>query len=278
MAQEITDGFEHLMDIGGSGGVPVDDGRCLQYAKDKFVALKDYFCLFCNPRQIKYLGCCNDGFKNGGDCKPTAGNTATDKELMKRYGEEGCTDKAADTIRICKRFADELWGKENGKKYDSCGMMHWVTGEDVSDDNAWADKDGTDKQQGNINGVLPWGDVDGRSGKYFAQTALSHASLFYMPFSTPQNMKLTAIGYPILMHPNKRSTGDDPITPSQQYDSVDAFFHDVRPPLFDQFRVTVVADEDGDCFDGYLKRGIGFVQQPSVLLFLASLLASLLWA
>ena len=53
MAQEITDGFEHLMDIGGSGGVPVDDGRCLQYAKDKFVALKDYFCLFCNPRQIK---------------------------------------------------------------------------------------------------------------------------------------------------------------------------------------------------------------------------------
>lgn len=165
MAQEITDGFEHLMDIGGSGGVPVDDGRCLQYAKDKFVALKDYFCLFCNPRQIKYLGCCNDGYKNGGDCKPLSGQTATDKQLMKRYGEDGCKEKKADTIRICRRFADELWGKD-GSKYDSCGMMHWVTGEDVSEENAWADKDGGTAQAGNYNGILPWGDVDGRSGMY----------------------------------------------------------------------------------------------------------------
>ena len=34
-------------------------------------------------------------------------------------------------------------------------MMHWVTGEDVSEENAWA-------QAGNYNGILPWGDVDGR--------------------------------------------------------------------------------------------------------------------
>ena len=69
--------------------------------------------------------------------------------------------------RICKRFANELWGKNNGQKYDSCGMMHWVTFEDVGDENAWADKDGTAKQQGNVNGVLPWGDVDGRSGECY---------------------------------------------------------------------------------------------------------------
>ena len=50
-AQEIGDGFEHLMNIGGSGGVPVDDERCYLKAKAEHIALKDYFCLYCNPYQ-----------------------------------------------------------------------------------------------------------------------------------------------------------------------------------------------------------------------------------
>lgn len=70
----------------------------------------------------------------------------------------------------------------------------------------------------------------------------------------------------LFLDSTKFHTGDDPITPSQLYSNVEEFFHDVRPPLFDQFRVAVVADDDGDCFDGYVKRGSGFMQQPSALL------------
>lgn len=151
------------MDIGGSGGVPVDDGRCYQYAKEKFIALKDYFCLFCNPRQVKYLACCNDQYKVGGDCTAGEDTKVTDEQLMTVYGKGTCTGKAADTIRICRRFADELWGDDNGAKYDSCGMMHWVlNGETAADENAWSDQGHT----GNPNGIMPWGDVDGRSGEF----------------------------------------------------------------------------------------------------------------
>lgn len=164
MAQEITDGFNHLMDVGGTGGVPIDEERCLQYAKKTYVALKDYMCLFCNPRQIKYLGCCNAKYKQHGNCADADGK-ATDAELMTPYGTGTCVAKKADTIRICKKFATKLWGTD-GSKYDQCGMMIWNSHrEDIlGDDNAWSD----DKtaQDGNPVGITPWGDVDGRNGKW----------------------------------------------------------------------------------------------------------------
>ena len=76
-----------------------------------------------------------------------------------------CGEKKADTIRICKTFANKLWGKD-GSKYDQCGMMIWNSHrEDIlGDDNAWSD----DKtaQDGNPVGITPWGDVDGRNGKW----------------------------------------------------------------------------------------------------------------
>ena len=174
MAQEVTDGFEHLMNVGGTGGVPVDDERCLQYAKQTYIALKDYFCLMCNPRHVKYLGCCNDAYKMGGYCKDPTG-AATPSQLMSVYGTGTCKDKAADTVRICESFADRLWDGDVSK-YDSCGMMGWVTGDPVGEENAWSDKKdengvvvlddiGNQQQNGNPNGVLPWGDVDGRTGE-----------------------------------------------------------------------------------------------------------------
>ena len=171
MAQEITDGFEHLMNVGGTGGVPIDDERCLQYAKKTYVALKDYFCLFCNPRQIKYLGCCNPQYKIGGNCadpaKTATNPGATTKELMTVYGQGTCIGKASDTIRVCKTFAGKLWGTD-GSKYDHCGMMTWVQHRDdrVADENAWSDKDDQGVKNGNPAGFMPWGDVDGRSGKF----------------------------------------------------------------------------------------------------------------
>ena len=40
---EIGDAFEHLMNIGGSGGVPVDDERCYLKAKSEPLLLKITF-------------------------------------------------------------------------------------------------------------------------------------------------------------------------------------------------------------------------------------------
>ena len=128
------------------------------------ICLLDYMCLFCNPRQIKYLGCCNAKYKQHGNCADADGK-ATDAELMTPYGTGTCVEKKADTIRICKTFATKLWGKD-GSKYDQCGMMIWNSHrEDIlGDDNAWSD----DKtaQDGNPVGITPWGDVDGRNGKW----------------------------------------------------------------------------------------------------------------
>ena len=57
-------------------------------------------------------------------------------------------------------------------------------------------------------------------------------------------------------------TGDDPVTPSQNWDSAQAFFHDIKPPLYDQFRVTVVEDADGNCFNGYMTEGAASMLNP----------------
>jgi hypothetical protein len=170
MAQEITDGFVHLMNVGGTGGVPIDDERCLQYAKKTFIALKDYFCLMCNPRHIKYLGCCNAQYKQGGNCADPAGKAAT-ADLMQVYGTGTCVGKASDTIRICKTFADKLWGVD-GSKYDACGMMTWIQhdSDEVADANAWSDKDANGIKNGNPAGITPWGDVDGRTGTCLMHT------------------------------------------------------------------------------------------------------------
>ena len=36
-------------------------------------------------------------------------------------------------IRLCQSFVDRLWGKD-GSKYDSCGMLVMVGGDDNGDD------------------------------------------------------------------------------------------------------------------------------------------------
>ena len=57
------------------------------------------------------------------------------------------------------------------------------------------------------------------------------------------------------------------------WDSAAAFFHDIRPPLFDQFRVTIVADEDGHCFNGYMTEGSGGMLTPSSSTLVAAVAA-----
>lgn len=190
-AQEIGDGFEHLMNIGGSGGVPVDDERCYLKAKQEHIALKDYFCLYCNPYQTNFMGCCD----------VVANDTMSCTSGLKAYGDSGCGIQDTNTVRICKSFADDLWGKD-GSKYDGCGMMMWVADPVPEEDPA------------NPNNWLSWGALEGKHG-------------------------------------------DDPVTPSVTWSGdYKQFFRDVKPPLFDQFYVIVVPDDD-KCFKGYVHNNVG---------------------
>ena len=190
-AQEIGDAFEHLMNIGGSGGVPVDDERCYLKAKSEHIALKDYFCLYCNPNQLKHMGCCD----------VVANDTMSCSSGLKKYGDSGCGIEDTNTVRICKSFAKELWGKD-GSKYDGCGMMMWVADPVAVEDPA------------NPNNWLSWGALEGKHG-------------------------------------------DDPVTPSVTWSKdYKEFFRDVKPPLFDQFYVIVV-DDDDTCYKGYVLNNVG---------------------
>ena len=149
-AQEIGDGFEHLMNIGGSGGVPVDDERCYLKAKAEHIALKDYFCLYCNPYQANYMGCCDH----------VANDTMSCVSGFRKFGDSGCGKDDTNTVRICKSFAEDLWwereaGKtinKDGSKYDGCGMMMWVADPVPVEDPA------------NPNNWLAWGALEGKHG------------------------------------------------------------------------------------------------------------------
>lgn len=213
MAGGITEALQHLLNVGGTGGTPIRDDRCMGKFWKEWHELSDYMCLACNPKQIEYIACCDDQYKKSGYCRDDTG-AATDAQLMVKYGTGTCVGDQGDTVRICKSFADKLW-ETDGKKYDSCGMNMYVLGDpdSVADENAWSDDDdGDGEPDGNPNEVMPWGDTDGR-------------------------------------------TGDDAMLPSRAWDGgSESFFHDVKAPFFDQFRMAVVADADGDCFDGFASR------------------------
>lgn len=206
-AQEIGDAFDHLMNVGGSGGVPVNDERCFLKAKSEHIALKDYMCMYCNPHQTKYFGCCDK----------VANDTMSCLGTLKKHGDSGCGSSDVNTLRICKSFATELWGKD-GTKYDGCGMMMWVADPVSEEDPA------------NPYNWLSWGALEGKHG-------------------------------------------DDPVTPSVTWNKdVKEFFRDVKPPLFDQFYVIVVPDDDS-CFKGYVLNGVG-AGAGSITVSFASVLAA----
>ena len=74
--------------------------------------------------------------------------------------------------------------------------------------------------------------------------------------------------------------GDDPMTPSQAWANAGEFFHDIRAPLFDQFRVTIVEDSAGGCFNGYLSQGAASMLYPSLftnIILLASIVLFTEW-
>jgi len=64
------------------------------------------------------------------------------------YGDGQCSSTTVNTIRVCKSFAEDLWG-DDGSDLDNCGMSIWTGAEATWD---------------NPNGITAWGDVDGTTG------------------------------------------------------------------------------------------------------------------
>lgn len=71
--------------------------RCLQYVNEEHFALREFFCIACDPEQNKYMSMTEDDDDNWGE------------------------------IRICKSFADRVWS-QGGKDYDRCGFMIFTGG------------------------------------------------------------------------------------------------------------------------------------------------------
>jgi hypothetical protein len=46
----------------------------------------------------------------------------------------------------------------------------------------------------------------------------------------------------------------------------------MRPPLFDQFRITVVEDSEKNCFNGYMTEGGAWALRPSATMIVAALI------
>jgi len=116
--------------------------RCLQYVNEEHFALREFFCITCDPDQHKYMSMTDP---DGGSASVFAGDYNRDN-----WGE----------IRICKHFAQRMWqsGSNDGKEYDMCGFSIFT------DD----------------NGVVPYGDVNPATGddpilpsKYWTDNAKS---------------------------------------------------------------------------------------------------------
>ena len=124
--------------------------RCLQYVNEEHFALREFFCITCDPDQHKYMSM-TDG--DGDSASVFAGDFERDN-----WGE----------IRICKHFAERMWqsGSNDGKEYDMCGFSIFT------DD----------------NGVVPYGDVNPATGddpilpsKYWTDNAKSEDGESLLP-------------------------------------------------------------------------------------------------
>lgn len=142
-AGEIGAWWEHSNNVGGTGGVPTDDGRCFTRARTIHKELQEYFCLFCNPDHLDFMSCCS---KVSNDTKSCAGT-----ETNYKAGST-CNEHSVNMIRLCESFVDRLWGKD-GSKYDSCGMLVMVGGADDGSEF------GHPIAGSNPNGIKPWADI-----------------------------------------------------------------------------------------------------------------------
>lgn len=142
-AGEVGAWWEHMNNVGGTGGVPTDDGRCFTRARSIHKELQEYFCLFCNPDHLDFMSCCS---KVSNDTKSCDGT-----ETMYKSGT-ACNEHSVNTIRLCQSFVDRLWEKD-GSKYDSCGMLVMVGGKDDGSEF------GHPYVGSNPHEIKPWADI-----------------------------------------------------------------------------------------------------------------------
>lgn len=97
--------------------------RCLQYVNEEHFALREFFCIACDPEQHNYMSMSDPGNDD-------------------YWGE----------IRICQSFANRVW-KQNGEDYDRCGFMIFTDDPEAEDGHGGA---GWPDSKRNI---VPYGDV-----------------------------------------------------------------------------------------------------------------------
>eukprot|EP00947_MAST-08B_sp_MAST-8B-sp1_P003980 g3980.t1 len=176
---EIGDGFKHLVDVAD---------KCLQTANTQNPQIHEYFCLFCHPRHIDFMECCDNvtyvsGGANSGEVFKCGNVGATGVRNATPYAagpNSTCTSKQVNTIRICQSFADHLWVPHETKKElktgeDLCGFSVWTgaggyfpTGSDLDPNTQCGPTGVSGKDRAicykNPNEIVMWGDVDGSTG------------------------------------------------------------------------------------------------------------------
>lgn len=102
--------------------------RCLQYVNEEHFALREFFCIACDPDQHKYMSMSDPDDPDDPD------------------------DGYWGEIRICKSFAERVW-RNDGKEYDRCGFMIFTDDPEADDGHGGA---GWPDSKRNI---VPYGDV-----------------------------------------------------------------------------------------------------------------------
>lgn len=71
--------------------------------------LRTYFCLFCNPKHLEYMSCCSDPVmeKASGSTGGAVFRCNDTSTTMYKAGSS-CNEKAVNTVRLCKSFADTV--------------------------------------------------------------------------------------------------------------------------------------------------------------------------
>ena len=77
--------------------------RCLQFVNEEHFALREFFCIPCDPEQYRYMSMTKDSDDDWGE------------------------------IRICESFADRVWPRVDSDNsgdfaYDRCGFSIWTAG------------------------------------------------------------------------------------------------------------------------------------------------------
>jgi hypothetical protein len=168
LAEEINMGYEHFFDTGGSGaGRPRNSQVCKLHALSNYRELNEYFCLFCNPKQAHFFGCCDTSCPmtprgravyaaaSGSSADKLAAVDDKEKEDGTRYSYEralatrvGNGEPLNDATRLLAE-ADVGCDDPTSNTDDDCGMYHRQCGQvcyEADATSVYADPDDSNKR------------------------------------------------------------------------------------------------------------------------------------